>query len=168
MTVLSERQRRELEFYEEFSKMHAPETYFASISGKETRPWNSYWKVVEIVQQNFRSEDQKLLDFGCGKGELSLVFSKIGYEVFGFDLSPNNIAIAKRLASEYKMAGRTHFRSVWRRNWTIQLIFLTYSSAVKSFITLKSVTHSQNAQEYLRTEGWRYFMSRCEFRSWMF
>jgi 2-polyprenyl-3-methyl-5-hydroxy-6-metoxy-1,4-benzoquinol methylase len=110
MTVLSERQRRELKFYEEFSKMHTPQAFFASISGKETRPWNSYWKVVEIAKQNFRSEDQKLLDFGCGKGELSLVFSKVGYEVFGFDLSPNNITIAKRLANEYEMTGRTHFQ----------------------------------------------------------
>jgi SAM-dependent methyltransferase len=89
MTALSERQRRELKFYEEFSKMHTPQAFFASISGKETRPWNSYWRVVEIAKQNFRSDDQKLLDFGCGKGELSLVLSKIGYEVFGFDLSPN-------------------------------------------------------------------------------
>ena len=109
-TVLSERQRRELEFYEEFSKMHPPEAFFASIAGEETRPWNSYWRMVEIAKQTFTSEDQKLLDFGCGKGELSLVLSKVGYEVFGFDLSPSNIAIAKRLASEYEMAERTHFQ----------------------------------------------------------
>lgn len=109
-TVLSERQRRELEFYEEFSKMHPPEAFFASIAGEETRPWNSYWRVVEVAKQNFTSENQKLLDFGCGKGELSLVLSKVGYEVFGFDLSPNNIAIAKRLATEYKMTERTHFQ----------------------------------------------------------
>jgi len=110
MTELSERQRRELKFYEEFSKMHTPQAFLASISGKETRPWNSYWRVVEIAKQNFRSDDQKLLDFGCGKGELSLVLSKVGYEVFGFDLSPNNITIAKRLANEYQMTGRTHFQ----------------------------------------------------------
>jgi 2-polyprenyl-3-methyl-5-hydroxy-6-metoxy-1,4-benzoquinol methylase len=90
--------------------MHPPEAFFASIAGEETRPWNSYWQVVEIAKQNFRSEDQKLLDFGCGKGELSLVLSKVGYEVFGFDLSPNNIAIAKRLATEYKITERTHFQ----------------------------------------------------------
>ncbi|HKR11261.1 MAG TPA: class I SAM-dependent methyltransferase [Pyrinomonadaceae bacterium] len=109
-TVLSERQRRELEFYEEFSNMHPPEAFFASIAGEETRPWNSYWQVVAIAKQNFTSEDQKLLDFGCGKGELALVLSKVGYEVFGFDLSPNNIAIAKCLATEYQLTARTHFQ----------------------------------------------------------
>ena len=108
--TLSERQKRELEFYEEFSKLNAPsEVCFDSISGRETRPWNSYWHLIEIVKQNFRSEDQKLLDFGCGKGELSLIFSKIGYEVFGFDLSPNNIEIAKQLARKYEMTERIHF-----------------------------------------------------------
>jgi SAM-dependent methyltransferase len=110
MTVLSERQTRELEFYEEFSELNTPlEVCFDPILGEETRPWNSYWHLIEIVKQNFRSEDQKLLDFGCGKGDLSLIFSKIGYDVFGFDLCPKNIAIAKRLAQQYEMTGRTHF-----------------------------------------------------------
>jgi len=111
MKACSERQRRELEFYEEFSKLREPsEVCFDPISSRETRAWNSYQRLIDIVKENFRAEDQKLLDFGCGKGEFSLLFSKIGYEVFGFDLSPNNIAIAKRLACQYEMTDRTHFQ----------------------------------------------------------
>lgn len=110
MKVLSERQKREVEFYEEFSQRNAPsKVCFDSISGEQTRPGNSYWHVMSVVKQNFRSGDQKLLDFGCGRGESSIIFSRIGYEVFGFDLSPNNIAIAKRLAHQYGMTERTHF-----------------------------------------------------------
>jgi 2-polyprenyl-3-methyl-5-hydroxy-6-metoxy-1,4-benzoquinol methylase len=108
--LLTERQRNELKFYEEFSKCNQPsEVCFDSISGKETRPWNSYWHAIGIVKQNFRSEGQRLLDFGCGIGKSSLIFSRIGYEVFGFDLSPNNIFTAKRLAEKYGMTERTHF-----------------------------------------------------------
>jgi len=109
-TVLSERQRRELEFYDQFSVLNTPsEVCFDSISGTESRPWNSYWHLIEITRQMFRSESQRLLDFGCGKGEFSLIFSRIGYEVFGFDLSPNSIAIAEQLAGKYGMSERTHF-----------------------------------------------------------
>lgn len=108
--TLTRRQIRELEFYEEYSKRNESiEVCFDSILGKETRPWNSYWRITDIARQHFKSEGQKLLDFGCGKGESSVVFSRIGYEVFGFDLSPNNIAIAGRLAERYGMTGKTHF-----------------------------------------------------------
>jgi ubiquinone/menaquinone biosynthesis C-methylase UbiE len=107
---LTDRQKRELEFYEEFSRRNgSPEVCFDPILGKETRPWNSYWRTIEVVQQNFRSEGQRLLDFGCGIGEYSLTFAKIGYEVFGFDLSPNNISIAKGLAQKYGLEEKTHF-----------------------------------------------------------
>lgn len=111
VTALSERQRRELEFYQEFSQLNDPSgVSFDWISGQDTKPWNSYRHAIDIVRQNFRSADQKLLDFGCGKGEYSVLLSKIGYEVFGFDICPNNIEIAKRLASKYELAERTHFQ----------------------------------------------------------
>src|SRR6185369_11499651 len=111
VTALSERQRRELEFYQEYSQLNDPSgVSFEWISGEDTKPWNSYRRAIDLVRQNFRSADQKLLDFGCGKGEYSVLLSKIGYEVFAFDISPNNIEIAKRLASEYDLAERTHFQ----------------------------------------------------------
>ena len=111
MSRLSERQRRELEFYEEFSQLNtSPIVSFASVKGEQARPGNSYWHVMSVVKQHFQSEDQKLLDFGCGKGDSSLIFCRIGYEVFGFDISPNNIAIAERLSEKYGMSDRTHFK----------------------------------------------------------
>lgn len=107
---LTDRQCRELEFYEEFAELNPlSEVCFDPILGKETRPWNSYWHVFEIVRRHFNSEDQRLLDFGCGKGNSSIIFSKIGYDVFGFDLSPNNILSANRLAEKYEVVDQTHF-----------------------------------------------------------
>ena len=108
--VLTGRQCREQQFYEEYSRRTAPiEISFDPILGNERRPWNPYWFVCESVMRYFTSSDQKVLDFGCGPGVYSLLWAQVGYEVFGFDISPNNIAVAKRLAEKYGFEERTHF-----------------------------------------------------------
>jgi len=107
---LTERQLREREYYEEFcKKAETVEVCFDPVLGKEKRPWNPYWFVYETALQNFKNDDQKLLDFGCGNGTSSIVFSKIGYEVYGFDISETNIALAEKLAKKYKFGYNTHF-----------------------------------------------------------
>ena len=107
---LSGRQQREREFYERFSqRQKITEVSFEPILGEEKRPWNSYWYVYEFALENFRYEGQRLLDLGCGSGVPSLRFAKIGYEVWGFDISPNNIKIAKTLAKRYRLEDRMHF-----------------------------------------------------------
>ncbi len=107
---LTERQRREREYYEQYSKLNEPtEVSFAPIMGLERRPWNPYWFLCESVAAQFRSPDQKLLDFGCGPGIYSVVFGKVGYEVRGFDISPSNVAIARDLAARYELSHTVRF-----------------------------------------------------------
>lgn len=107
---ITERQKREREFYEEYARLNTPtEVNFVPIEGTEKRPWNSYWRFIEIVQDDFKSEEQRLLDFGCGTGFYSVIFAKIGYQVFGFDIAPNNIAIASRLSEKYGLQDKTTF-----------------------------------------------------------
>ncbi len=108
---LTERQRREREYYEEYSVLTAPaEVCFDPVLGKERRPWNPYWFLCESVAAHFRSSDQKLLDFGCGPGIYSVIFGKVGFQVFGLDLSPSNVRIAENLAKKYALSTRTHFK----------------------------------------------------------
>ena len=109
--TLTERQRREREYYEEYSMLTTPaEVCFDPVLGKELRPWNPYWFLCNSVAARFRSPRQRLLDFGCGPGIYSVIFGKVGYEVFGFDISPNNIAIAQGLAQKYGLSEGVHFR----------------------------------------------------------
>lgn len=108
---LTERQLRERQYYEEYSRFNAPkEICFDPVLGHERRPWNPYWFLCETVAASFRSSNQTLLDFGCGPGIYSLTFAKVGFETFGFDISPNNIAIAEKLAARYELNLRTHFK----------------------------------------------------------
>jgi len=107
--LLTERQRREREFYDQFAKS-APDTVcFGPIEGGERRPWNAHWTVHEAVLARFTSPSQRILDFGCGPGLASVAYAKMGYDVFGFDLSPSNVAHATQLARKYGVSHRTHF-----------------------------------------------------------
>jgi 2-polyprenyl-3-methyl-5-hydroxy-6-metoxy-1,4-benzoquinol methylase len=107
---LTERQRREREYYETYSRLSAADTVsFAPVDGKQRRPWNSYWAFYERARGYFTSPAQRMLDFGCGAGEGSVRFAYVGFEVHGFDLSPSNIELAERRAKRYGYADRCHF-----------------------------------------------------------
>jgi 2-polyprenyl-3-methyl-5-hydroxy-6-metoxy-1,4-benzoquinol methylase len=108
---LTDRQLREREYYEEYSRFNAPKGIcFDAVNGFERRPWNPYWFLCETVAAKLGSGDQKLLDFGCGPGIYSLLFAKIGFHVSGFDISPNNIAIAEQLAAKYGLSEQADFK----------------------------------------------------------
>ena len=111
-TALTERQWREREYYEQYSALNAPQRVsFDPIAGVERRPWNPYWFLCESVASCYRSRGDKLLDFGCGPGVYSIIFAKLGFEVFGFDISPSNITLAEELADRYDFSDRTHFKT---------------------------------------------------------
>lgn len=108
--ILTSRHERERSFYNEYSKRNeSTEICFDPVTSKQARPWNSYWYTISLAKEHFKYQGQKLLDFGCGSGEFSLLYSKIGYEVSAFDLCENNISIAKERTEKYSFADRTHF-----------------------------------------------------------
>ncbi len=109
-TNLTERQIREREFYERYAaKERDVEVCFDPVESGEERPWNSYWFMYKVVKDHFTHPGQRLLDLGCGNGSRSLVFARIGYEVYGVDVSPGNIRMAIRLARRYGLEGKTNF-----------------------------------------------------------
>jgi len=109
---LTDRQRREQEFYEEYSAAHAElTTSFDPIEGRERRPWNSYWFVYQRVRELYNHNGQRLLDFGCGSGVASVRYARIGYEVHGFDISENNVTLCRERARKYELDGRTRFKT---------------------------------------------------------
>lgn len=119
MTELSARQLREKEYYEQYaSKFDVNQTIdFAPIEGpllgKERRPWNSYWRTYELPVEYFLNNNGnknfELLDLGCGPGDNSLRFSRIGYKVTGFDISASNIENCKKLFEQNNCSDRGHF-----------------------------------------------------------
>lgn len=100
--TLTERQQREHDYYKDYYAGGADLTTvnFGPVSGKEERPWNSYWYVLSAIKDAF-NPGMKILDFGCGTGEHGVLFASIGYLVYGFDISEQGIGAARRLAEKY-------------------------------------------------------------------
>lgn len=115
MTELTERQIREKEYYDEYASSFNlnHEVDFSPVIGplskNEFRPWNSYWAIYELAITYFK-KNSKLLDFGSGPGDNALRFSKIGYEVNGFDISEKNVEVATQLFAQYKSSDKGQFK----------------------------------------------------------
>lgn len=115
--AFTERQLREKNYYElyanqfdlnqeiDFSPVEGP------LLGKETRPWNSYWRTYEIPVTLIKQKQQtlSLLDFGCGPGENALRFARAGFHVTGFDICEKNIICSQKLFAKNGFAHKGAF-----------------------------------------------------------
>lgn len=101
MPALTDRQRRELEYHD---AKHA-ETYHASVkldysvvTEPKRRWWNQMWQMYdEVLRADLRGK--KVLVIGCGFGDDCCRLAKAGADVYGFDLSPDSIRVAKECAA---------------------------------------------------------------------
>jgi 2-polyprenyl-3-methyl-5-hydroxy-6-metoxy-1,4-benzoquinol methylase len=84
------------------------EVDFDHYSKKHFGPWCSYWYTNNLVEQ-LAVPGKRLLSFGCGRGEDALRYEKLGYEVWGFDISDDSIDNAVELAARYQLGDRSHF-----------------------------------------------------------
>lgn len=110
MQDLTARQKREREFYSAYSQDHKDEgVNFDPVRGDERRPWNSYWRLYEVVRNAHQHSSQRLLDFGCGLGNASMCYAQIGYRVSGFDVCEENIVECRRKAERYGFSEQTDF-----------------------------------------------------------
>ncbi len=159
----SERQEREREFYEEYSKRYPiQEVSFDPILGNEKRPWNPYWFVYEFALKNFKERGQRLLDFGCGSGIPSIRFTKIGYEVYGFDISENNIKLAKDLSLKYGLEERTHYsiQVAEKLNYPNDFFDIIVGIDILHHVEIKSAINQ--CFRVLRKEGMAIFKEQIE------
>ena len=100
--ILTDRQLREKEFYEKYVTSFdiTSDVDLSPVSGKETRPWNSYWSMYHLAEKCYQP-GHRLLDFGSGPGDNALRFSHIGYLVEGFDICQSNVDVSRTLFKKY-------------------------------------------------------------------
>lgn len=101
MNELTDRQRRELEYH---NAKHA-ETYrdvamridYSLVTSSKRKWWNQVWQMYsEVLRANLKGK--RVLVIGCGFGVDCCLLAAIGAEVYGFDLSPDSIRIAREVA----------------------------------------------------------------------
>lgn len=111
MSLLTPRQQREREFFDAYWSRceEFPGVNFDLISGKERRPWNPYWHVVESVKKHYESGARTLLDFGCGGGIYAAIFASLGFRVSAFDISPRSIETARKVAAGHGLSQDIEF-----------------------------------------------------------
>jgi SAM-dependent methyltransferase len=59
--------------------------------------YETYWKIcgLELLKKHFPDQSvNSILDFGCGRGEVSDLYSKSGYEVIGTDADPECVRLS--------------------------------------------------------------------------
>jgi SAM-dependent methyltransferase len=64
------------------------------------RPWNAFWSMYDLLLAA-GLEGKCVLVPGCGFGEDAIRLSRLGAHVYGFDLSPEIVAIAKQRAATF-------------------------------------------------------------------
>ncbi len=105
---LTGRQQREIEYHVEHAKAGRDtrrDVSYDVVYSERRKWWNAYWDVFTYL----RSQDlkqKKVLVVGCGAGEDAIRLSKLGADVYAFDLSPEMLAIAKDMADAAGVTAR--------------------------------------------------------------
>ena len=102
-TTLTERQQRELDYHRDFAdsnkdRLDQPFSYDVVEEGPR-RWWNQYWAMYTYLLSK-DLEGKNVLVIGCGFGDDAINLAKAGANVKAFDLSPESLELAEKLAEK--------------------------------------------------------------------
>ncbi len=72
-----------------------------------------HWDIPRLVKLFRKKSVKRILDLGCGSGRHVVYLAKYGFDVYGFDISPTGIKIARRWLKKENL--KAHLR-VWDMN----------------------------------------------------
>ncbi len=109
--------------------------------GPFARAYDLYWsqyaresglRILEFFASHPADRhDARVLDLGCGSGQLALLFLQAGWSVVGLDLSEDMLTLARRNTAAYAADGRAVFHRAdlrsFKVNAPIALVTATYN-----------------------------------------
>ncbi|RDI44035.1 class I SAM-dependent DNA methyltransferase [Falsibacillus pallidus] len=63
-------------------------------------PYDKWLQMVQDFKESFGIQGKKVLDLGCGTGELTVGLAELGYDVTGVDLSDDMLMVAREKADK--------------------------------------------------------------------
>ena len=130
--ILTERQNREIEYHKEYFKQFElnKEQMISNdillddvIFSPRRRWWNGYWSMYTYLL-HCNLKNKKVLIVGCGLGKDAFRISKLGADVYAFDISPEIIAIAKKINSQENL--KIEFQQMSAENLQYESNFFDY------------------------------------------
>jgi ubiquinone/menaquinone biosynthesis C-methylase UbiE len=106
LAELTGRQQREFDYHREHAKDH--QDVLTSLFSWDVLEnsgrcwWNAYWEMYKYLM-NCDLRNKSILIIGCGFGDDALRIAKLGAKVSAFDLSPDSLQIAEKLATREKL-----------------------------------------------------------------
>lgn len=70
----------------------------------EDAPYDEWVEFAEKSIEKYHNKAKKILDIGCGTGQIAIPLAKKGYQVIGVDLSEDMLAIAGEKATKAKVS----------------------------------------------------------------
>jgi ubiquinone/menaquinone biosynthesis C-methylase UbiE len=96
---LTDRQLREISYHIEHARNYKKcnRISYDIIENRKRRWWNSQWRMYTILLQE-KIKGKKVMIAGCGFGDDAFLLSKMGADVYAFDISSDSLAIAADMA----------------------------------------------------------------------
>ena len=85
-------------FFDKYSSEYSIENYNKNINKVMLIRLKT---IIEFVEKNFNDKNIRILDLGCGSGEIALELAKLGYKGDALDNSKGMLEICKKKISDY-------------------------------------------------------------------
>ena len=84
------------------NNLFSQKNYIDFLYSSNYRPKSDYpLKLANHLLENFILKKDRLIDLGCGRGDMLKAFSQVGLEVEGVDLSPSSLELNKSININY-------------------------------------------------------------------
>jgi len=136
--MTTQRQKREIRFHDDYAR-GVKDTDIV-IKRNPSIAAQEYWRALKLFGN---IKNKRILDLGCGFGDTATIWALRGAKVWGIDISPVCIKVAKKVAKRYKVSSFCHFSQMASEN-------LKFPDSYFDFVFGDAILHHVNIPKTLK------------------